>query len=108
MNLTGRNYDSPCISYSNSEYRTAISITHKDDKTIRSKIVNRLRHDKLILPGPPKPNTICLTSKEPIDLVITWVNGTDPEFLKLLHEHVPEKAKEIDPRFLRDSTYSIC
>lgn len=75
-------------------------MSHKKDKTIRTKIVNRLRNGKLIVPDPPEANTKCLTSKEPIDLVITWVNGTDPEFLKILHEHVPEKAKEIDPRFV--------
>ena len=60
----------------------------------------------MIVPDPPEPNIECLTSKDPIDLVITWVNGTDPEFLELLHEHVPEKAKEIDPRFNQGFNYS--
>lgn len=61
----------------------------------------------MIVPDPPEPNTECLNSKEPIDLVITWVNGTDPEFLELLHKHVPEKAKEIDPRFDQDCNCSL-
>ena len=82
-------------------------MTHKKDKTIRTNVVNRLRGGKVIVPDPPEPNTKCLTSKEPIDLVITWVNGTDPEFLKILHEHVPEKAKEIDPRFVQNSILKL-
>ena len=33
-------------------------------------------------------------SEPPIDAVITWVNGSDPEFVKVLHKYRPPKKGE--------------
>lgn len=41
----------------------------------------------------------------PIDLVYTWVNGDDPEYLKIYNEHA-ETPKDINPERTRD-TYDM-
>lgn len=44
----------------------------------------------------------CKPLDEPIDVVITWVNGTDPKFLEQLYENEPQKASETEPSRFRD------
>ena len=44
----------------------------------------------------------CKPYYEPIDLVITWVNGTDPDFLELLKKNNPENADETEASRFRD------
>ena len=33
---------------------------------------------------------VCVEASEPIDAVYTWVNGSDPKFLKSLQKYRPE------------------
>ena len=51
---------------------------------------------------PYAAKTDCEPYYEPIDVVITWVNGTDPEFLKQLHENEPAKAAETEASRFKD------
>ena len=44
----------------------------------------------------------CKPYYEPIDLVITWVNGTDPEFLEVLKKNNPDNADETEASRFRD------
>ena len=45
----------------------------------------------------------CKPYYEPIDLVITWVNGTDPEFLEILKQNNPDNADETEASRFRDT-----
>ena len=44
----------------------------------------------------------CKPINEPIDVVITWVNGTDPKFLEQLYANEPDKAAETEASRFRD------
>ena len=44
----------------------------------------------------------CKPIDEPIDVVITWVNGTDPKFLEQLYANEPDKAAETEASRFRD------
>ena len=54
------------------------------------------------MPDIPAPKTDCKKYHEPIDLVLTWVNGTDPDFLRQLQENEPEKASETGKSRFKD------
>lgn len=54
------------------------------------------------MPEIPAPKTDCKQYHEPIDLVLTWVNGTDPEFLRKLHDYEPDNASETDASRFKD------
>ena len=51
---------------------------------------------------PYAAKTDCREYHEPIDVVLTWVNGTDPEFLKQLKENEPAKASETGASRFKD------
>ena len=51
---------------------------------------------------PYAAKTDCRKYHEPIDVVLTWVNGTDPEFLKQLKENEPAKASETGASRFKD------
>ena len=51
--------------------------------------------DEAINPG----RSTCFLSPEPIDVVFTWVNGSDPEFIKNLAEFSNKKAGADSRRF---------
>ena len=44
----------------------------------------------------------CKPIDEPIDVVITWVNGSDPKFLEQLYSNEPDKAAETEASRFRD------
>lgn len=51
---------------------------------------------------PYAAKTDCKEYHEPIDVVFTWVNGTDPAFLKQLKDNEPAKATETGASRFKD------
>ena len=55
---------------------------------------------------PSKPNMLaestCKPYHEPIDLVITWVNGSDPRFIKELSQIKGQDVSEIESNRFKD------
>ena len=64
--------------------------------------VTRMPDVPLDLKPPYAQKNNCKPYHEPIDVVISWVNGTDPKFLAQLNANEPEKAAETEASRFRD------
>ena len=85
-----------------SEYKKA-----KIEERIKGKMyikvnVTRMPDVPLDLKPPYAQKNNCKPYHEPIDVVISWVNGTDPKFLAQLNANEPEKAAETEASRFRD------
>jgi len=92
------------------EYRKA-KIEERIHGKLKIKVnVTRMPDIPLDYKAPYAAKHDCKPYYEPIDLVITWVNGTDPDFLELLKKNNPENADETEASRFRDMNqlkYSI-
>ena len=64
--------------------------------------VTRMPDIPLDIKPPYAQKNNCKPYHEPIDVVISWVNGTDPKFLAQLNANEPEKAAETEASRFRD------
>jgi len=84
------------------EYRKA-KIEERINGKLKIKVnVTRMPDIPLDYKAPYAAKNDCKPYYEPIDLVITWVNGTDPEFLEILKQNNPDNADETEASRFRD------
>ena len=85
-----------------SAYKKARIEERIKDKIYIKVNVSRMPDIPYEMKPPYAAKTDCREYHEPIDVVLTWVNGTDPEFLKQLKENEPAKASETGASRFKD------